>query len=131
MIGASWAAYFLAQGLDVAATDPAPGAEAALGRAVEMHWPVLERLGFRPARHLTRLRFSTSLEATLEGAQFVQETGRSAPTEQELYRRMDAADRERCAAREQFLHHGRQRDANGLHARRATWCSATRSIRRT
>ena len=95
VIGASWAAYFLAQGLDVAATDPAPGAEAALGRAVETHWPVLERLGFRPGASPTRLRFSTSLEATLEGAQFVQENGpERADLKQELYRRMDAATAE-------------------------------------
>jgi len=30
VIGASWAAYFLAHGLDVDATDPSPGAEARL-----------------------------------------------------------------------------------------------------
>ena len=30
VIGASWAAWFLAQGLDVDATDPSPGAEARL-----------------------------------------------------------------------------------------------------
>ena len=28
VIGASWAAFFLARGLDVDATDPSPGAEA-------------------------------------------------------------------------------------------------------
>ena len=32
VIGASWAALFLAKGLKVAATDPAPGAEKALRR---------------------------------------------------------------------------------------------------
>jgi len=32
VIGASWAALFLAKGLQVAATDVAPGAEAALQR---------------------------------------------------------------------------------------------------
>ncbi|WP_399697002.1 3-hydroxyacyl-CoA dehydrogenase NAD-binding domain-containing protein, partial [Xenophilus sp.] len=34
VIGASWAAFFLARGLDVTATDPAPGAEQRLRDAV-------------------------------------------------------------------------------------------------
>ena len=34
VIGASWAAFFLARGLDVTATDPAPGAEQRLREAV-------------------------------------------------------------------------------------------------
>ena len=34
-IGASWAAHYLARGFDVTATDPAPGAEAALRSYVE------------------------------------------------------------------------------------------------
>ena len=34
-IGASWAALFLEKGLEVAATDPAPTAEAALKRFIE------------------------------------------------------------------------------------------------
>jgi 3-hydroxyacyl-CoA dehydrogenase len=37
-IGASWATHYLAQGLDVTATDPAPGAEAALRSYVEGAW---------------------------------------------------------------------------------------------
>ena len=35
VIGAAWATYFLARGLDLAAADPTPGAEDALRRAVE------------------------------------------------------------------------------------------------
>ena len=45
VIGASWTAYFLAQGLDVNATDPSPGAEERLRQAVAQHWPTLERFG--------------------------------------------------------------------------------------
>ena len=40
-IGASWAAYFLARGLDVHATDPSPGAEQRLRDAVAAHWVAL------------------------------------------------------------------------------------------
>ena len=39
MIGASWAAHFLAHGLDVVATDPSPGAEERLRADVAAHWP--------------------------------------------------------------------------------------------
>jgi 3-hydroxyacyl-CoA dehydrogenase len=45
VIGASWAAYFLARGLDVEATDPAAGAEQRLRQAVARHWTVLQRHG--------------------------------------------------------------------------------------
>ena len=45
VIGASWAAHFLARGLDVVATDPAPGAEERLRADVAAHWPMLERIG--------------------------------------------------------------------------------------
>ncbi|MBV8401250.1 MAG: 3-hydroxyacyl-CoA dehydrogenase [Acetobacteraceae bacterium] len=95
VIGASWAALFLAQGLDVAATDPAPEAEAALRRTVETHWPVLERIGLRMGASPDRLRFHSSLEAALESVQFVQESGpERSELKQELYRRMDAATAE-------------------------------------
>jgi 3-hydroxyacyl-CoA dehydrogenase len=48
VIGASWAAYFLAQGLEVSATDPMPDAQAKLRAAVARHWPSLELLGLAP-----------------------------------------------------------------------------------
>jgi 3-hydroxyacyl-CoA dehydrogenase len=48
LIGSSWAACFLAHGLDVTATDPAPGAEDALRRRVEPdHQILLEQLKLR------------------------------------------------------------------------------------
>ena len=45
VIGASWAAYFLARGLEVSATDPAPGARERLAEAVARHWPTLVKGG--------------------------------------------------------------------------------------
>ena len=44
VIGASWAAYFLAKGFDVAATDPANGAEERLRATVDAFWPALHRM---------------------------------------------------------------------------------------
>ncbi|MBV9928051.1 MAG: 3-hydroxyacyl-CoA dehydrogenase, partial [Acidobacteria bacterium] len=39
VIGASWAALYLARGFDVVATDPAPNAEAHLRQYVDEAWP--------------------------------------------------------------------------------------------
>ena len=48
VIGASWAALFLAKGLDVVATDVAPDAEPRLRAFVDQCWPALEELGLAP-----------------------------------------------------------------------------------
>jgi carnitine 3-dehydrogenase len=75
VIGASWAALFLAKGLDVVATDIAPNAEAALKRLVETAWPVLKRLGLAPGASQSRLTFTSDLAAAAKGADLVQENG--------------------------------------------------------
>ena len=41
VIGASWAAQYLARGFDVVATDPAPNAEESLRRYVDSAWELL------------------------------------------------------------------------------------------
>ena len=92
VIGASWAAYFLARGLEVSATDPMPDAEVKLRAAVARHWPSLELLGLAPGASPEHLRFSASLEEALEGADFVQENGpEREDLKIDLFRRMDAA----------------------------------------
>jgi 3-hydroxyacyl-CoA dehydrogenase len=75
VIGASWAAHFLAHGLDVTATDPAPGAEQRLRVDVAAHWPVLERLGLADGASPERLSFSPDAAEAVAGADFVQENG--------------------------------------------------------
>lgn len=74
-IGASWAANFLAQGLSVAASDPAPQAEAFLRRFVDNAWPTLETLGLAPGADPARLTFTADPAAAVERAGFVQESG--------------------------------------------------------
>lgn len=92
VIGASWAAYFLAHGLDVNATDPSPGAEERLCAAVAQHWPTLERFGLAPGASVERLRFHDSLEDAVSVADFVQENGpERMDFKIDLFRRMDAA----------------------------------------
>ncbi len=91
VIGASWVAYFLAQGLEVVATDPGPQAEAKLRRTVETHWPTMQRLGLAANASPERLRFDAVLESAVEGAGFVQENGpEREDIKIDLFRRMDA-----------------------------------------
>ena len=47
-IGASWAALFLAHGLEVVVSDPAPDAEPLTRERVRAAWPVLAELGRGP-----------------------------------------------------------------------------------
>lgn len=92
VIGASWAAYFLAQGLDVDATDPSQGAEQRLREAVQRLWPSMQRMGLRPGASQDRLRFHTDLTDALKHADFVQENGPEDETLKiDLFRRMDEA----------------------------------------
>jgi len=49
VIGASWAAYYLARGFDVVATDPGPQSEANLRKYATMRGHYLRRLVLFPA----------------------------------------------------------------------------------
>jgi 3-hydroxyacyl-CoA dehydrogenase len=79
VIGASWAAQYLARGFDVVATDPAPNAEAALRKYVNEAWPDLTDIGLSKNASRERLTFATNLQQALSGADFVQENGPERP----------------------------------------------------
>src|SRR3954452_883050 len=90
VIGASWAALYLAKGLEVVATDPAPGAEARLRDFVAKAWPALERLGLSPGASQSALSFSANMAEALSGVDFVQENGpERLDFKQKLYGEMD------------------------------------------
>jgi 3-hydroxyacyl-CoA dehydrogenase len=90
VIGASWSALFLAQGLDVVATDVAPNAEASLRSFVDEAWPVLEQLGLAPGASRSRLRFEAKLEDAIRGVDLVQENGpERIDFKRELYGKLD------------------------------------------
>src|SRR5262249_9766117 len=92
VIGASWAAYYLAHGFDVVATDPAPNAEASLRKYVSDAWPLLTSLGRSARAFPDRLTFSPNLQHALEGVDFVQENGPERPDfKMKLFADMDAA----------------------------------------
>jgi carnitine 3-dehydrogenase len=74
VIGASWAAQYLARGFDVVATDPAPNAESNLRGYVDEAWPLLTSIGLSHGASRDRLSFTSKMEAALSEADFVQET---------------------------------------------------------
>jgi 3-hydroxyacyl-CoA dehydrogenase len=90
VIGASWAALFLAKGLQVVATDPAPNAEAALRKFVENAWPALKRLGLAAGASQSNLKFTTDLAKAISGVDLVQENGpERIDFKQKLYGQLD------------------------------------------
>jgi carnitine 3-dehydrogenase len=86
-IGASWAALVLARGLDVVATDPAPGAEERLRETVGLR---LGELG--ETADESRVRFFADPAAALAGADLVLEGGpERLELKRELFAVLDAA----------------------------------------
>ncbi|KPJ36926.1 3-hydroxyacyl-CoA dehydrogenase [Burkholderia multivorans] len=84
VIGASWAAFYLAKGFDVVATDPAPQAEARLRESLAAF------LGDDADAACARLTFEADLVRALDGVDFVQENGpERLDLKRALYRQMD------------------------------------------
>jgi 3-hydroxyacyl-CoA dehydrogenase len=92
VIGASWAAEFLARGLDVIATDPAPNAEANMRKYIDEAWPALTAMGLSPKASRERLSFTPDMKTAVSGADLVQENGPERPDFKiKLFTDMDAA----------------------------------------
>src|SRR6516165_5175508 len=90
VIGASWASLFLAKGLQVVATDPAPNAEASLRKFVDTAWPALKRLGLSAGASLSNLKFTADLAQAVAGVDLVQENGpERIDFKQKLYGQLD------------------------------------------
>jgi 3-hydroxyacyl-CoA dehydrogenase len=91
VIGASWAALFLAHGLEVIATDPAPNAEENLREYIDNAWTALEKLGLSSGASKERLSFTTKLSDALKDVDLVQENGPERPDFKiKLFADMDA-----------------------------------------
>ena len=72
-IGTSWAALFLARGLEVVVSDPAPGAAEATQRLIEAAWPALTTLANTAEIDPTAWHFEADPVAAVRDADFVQE----------------------------------------------------------
>src|SRR4029077_13403086 len=92
VIGASWAAEYLARGFDVIATDPAPNAEANLRKYIDEAWKDLTSIGLSKGASRDRLTFTTDMKEALSKADFVQENGPERPDfKMKLFADMDDA----------------------------------------
>lgn len=74
VIGASWAALFLASGRSVAVYDPSPDAERTVRAYVETAWPTLTRMGLTEKGTPEALTFHRSAAGAAETADFIQES---------------------------------------------------------
>lgn len=91
-IGASWTAFFLAQGKQVTVSDPAPDAEEKVSAFVARVWPTLEQLGVVPGAEPTGFEFHADPAEAVRGAQFVQESApENLAVKQELFGRLEGA----------------------------------------
>jgi len=92
VIGASWAAYYLARGFDVVATDPGPQAEANLRKYVDDAWPLLTQVGLSTGASRDRLTFTPDMSRALAQADWVQENAPERPDFKiKLFAQMDEA----------------------------------------
>jgi 3-hydroxyacyl-CoA dehydrogenase len=92
VIGASWAAQYLARGFDVIATDPAPNAEESLRQYVGNAWDLLTVIGLTQGASRDRLSFTSNIRDALANSDFVQENGPERPEfKMKLFADMDDA----------------------------------------
>lgn len=74
VIGASWAALFLASGRSVAVHDISPTTEAFVCGYVDKAWPTLDALGLIKAANKDGLSFHKTAADAVQGASFIQES---------------------------------------------------------
>src|SRR5204862_833345 len=92
VIGASWAAEYLARGFDVIVTDPGSNAEANLRKYIDEAWKDLTNIGLSKGASRDRLTFTTDMKEALAKADFVQENGPERPDfKMKLFADMDDA----------------------------------------
>src|SRR6266436_138370 len=90
VIGASWAAEYLARGFDVVATDPGPNAEANLRKYIDEAWSELTSIGLSSVASRDRLSFTTDMKEALSHADLVQENApERSDFKMKLYAQMD------------------------------------------
>src|SRR5260370_12186484 len=92
VIGASWAALYLARGLNVTATDPAPNAQESLRRFIDDAWKDLTVIGLSPNASREHLHFTPDMKKAPSEADLVQDHGpETKDLKIQLYAHTDAA----------------------------------------
>jgi ketoreductase RED1 len=92
VIGASWAALFLANGLRVTISDPDPDIAAKATAMITEAAPALSALGYDTADLLTKLSFETDNAKAVAEADLVQECGPEKPDfKQALWKTIEAS----------------------------------------
>ncbi|RVU38611.1 3-hydroxybutyryl-CoA dehydrogenase [Hwanghaeella grinnelliae] len=88
-IGGGWAAHFLARGYEVSAYLHDPAEEPTFRGILETAWISLTELGLAEGASLDRLTVTSDLAKSVDGAQFIQESGPEIlPVKRELYRNL-------------------------------------------
>ncbi len=91
LVGSSWTAYFLSQGIEVVAADPAPGARERLAVFIQRAWPALGDLGMAAEADPDRWRLVDDLESAVPKVEFVQENVRDDEAlKRDVFARLDA-----------------------------------------
>ncbi len=91
-VGASWALYFLARGLEVAVYDTDPGRETSVRSTVERGWPTMRRLTEGLPEEPRRTVFHHDLHEAIAAADYVQEAAPDVATiKRELFGSLDAS----------------------------------------
>ncbi|WP_108882440.1 3-hydroxyacyl-CoA dehydrogenase NAD-binding domain-containing protein [Anderseniella sp. Alg231-50] len=92
VIGASWAALFLASGRNVAVYDPSADAEKAVREYIDTAWPMLDGLGLVKGGDPDAITFHVSAADAVAGAGFVQESvPERLPVKHDLYGEIELA----------------------------------------
>ena len=117
VIGASWAAEYLARGFDVVATDPAPNAEANLRKYVDEAWKDLTNIGLSKGGVARPLNFHDRSErGTLQsGLRSGKRTGASR-FQDEVVRANGRCRSDRFNYRVEFVRNHAERDAITIQA---------------
>lgn len=91
VIGASWAALFLASGRNVAVYDPSPTMEADVRAYIDNAWPTLVELGLVTSQ-AGELSFHSDVASAVRDADFIQESvPERIAIKHELFRQLEAA----------------------------------------
>jgi 3-hydroxyacyl-CoA dehydrogenase len=76
VIGASWTALFLAKGLRVIVTDPAPGAESRLHEYLKKNYSAIPNKIATPDKYLQNLTFVEDIDPYLGELDLIQEVSK-------------------------------------------------------